>query len=72
MNYWGTDFMNRTFNTSWYKQAQGCYFRSENIMDDPTGLHISVSKNQCERIRWLLENCPERAAWKNDFAFTGK
>ncbi len=72
MNYWGTDFMNRTFNTSWYKQAQGCYFRSENIMDDPTGLHISVSKNQCERIRWVLENCPERAAWKNDFAFTGK
>lgn len=72
MNYWGTDFMDRTFNTSWYKWAQGCYFRSENIMDDPTGLHISVSKNQCERIRWVLENCPERAAWKNDFAFTGK
>ncbi len=73
MNYWGTDFStDRTFNTGWYKQAHGCYFRSENIMDDPTGLHISVSKNQCERMRWVLENCPERAAWKNNFAFTGK
>lgn len=59
-------------NKTWYKQANGCYFRAENIMDDPQGVHCSVSKNQCERMRWVLENCPERAAWKSEFAFTGK
>ena len=69
MDYWGRDIDN--FNNTWYKTIDECYLRSENIMDDPTGLHVSVSKNQCERIRWVLEHCPERAAWKNDFAFTG-
>lgn len=59
-------------NQAWYKEAYGCYFQAENIMDDPRGGHRSVSKNQCERIRWVLENSPERAAWKSDFAFTGK
>lgn len=59
-------------NKTWYKQANGCYFRAENIMDDPMGVHSSISKNQCERMRWVLENCPERAAWKSAFAFTGK
>lgn len=59
-------------NDGWYKQVKGCYFRSENIADDPTGLHVSVSKEQCERIRWVLENSPQRAAWKSNYAFTGK
>lgn len=59
-------------NNGWYKWLEGCYFQAENIMDDPRGVHNSVSKNQCERIRWVLENCPERSAWKSDFAFTGK
>lgn len=59
-------------NKSWYKEVNSCYFRAENIMDDPKGVHCSVSKNQCERIRWILENCPGREAWKSDFAFTGK
>lgn len=59
-------------NKTWYKRANGCYFRAENIMDDAVGTHNSVSKNQCERMRWVLENCPERAAWKSEFAFTGK
>lgn len=60
------------FNHTLYKTMNNCYFRAENIMDDYVSLHISVSKNQCERIRWVLENCPERSAWKSNFAFTGK
>ncbi|MEG2340993.1 MAG: hypothetical protein RSB69_09635 [Odoribacter sp.] len=60
------------FNQAWYKRVENCYFRAENIMDDPRGTHNSVSKSQCERMRWILENCPERAAWKSDFAFVGK
>lgn len=60
------------FNHTIYKTMNNCYFRAENIMDDYVSLHISVSKNQCERIRWVLENCPERSAWKSNFAFTGK
>lgn len=71
INYWGSIGSPRK-NTTWYKEMGDFYFRSENIMDDPTGLHISVSKNQCERMRWVLNNCPERAAWKSDFAFTGQ
>lgn len=59
-------------NKTLYKTANDCFFRSENIMDDPTGLHRSVSKNQSERIRWVLNNCPERSAWKSDFALTGR
>lgn len=70
IDYWGSDL--DTYNSTWYKEAAGCYFRAENIMDDPLGLHISISKNQCERIRWVLQNCPERSAWKNKFAFTGE
>ena len=59
-------------NKSWYKEMNGCYFRAENIMDDPIGVHCSVSKNQCERMRWILENCAGRSFWKNTFAFDGK
>lgn len=58
-------------NETWYKTAQGCYFRAENIMDDPTGGHCSVSLDQCVRMRWVLEHCPNRAAWKSSFALTG-
>lgn len=59
-------------NKTWYKEANGCYFRSENIMDDPRGGHCSVSREQCIRMRWVLNHCPGREAWKSDFAFTGK
>ena len=59
-------------NNTWYKTMSGCYFLSENIMDDPTGVHNSVSKDQCKRMRWVLENCPERSFWKSDFAFKGR
>lgn len=55
-----------------YKSANGCYFLSENIMDDKAGLHRSITQGQCQRIRWVLENCPTRAYWKSQFAFTGK
>lgn len=59
-------------NETWYKEANGCYFRAENIMDDPRGTHCSVSREQCIRMRWVLNHCPGREAWKSDFAFTGK
>lgn len=58
-------------NELWYKESEGCYFRAENIMDDPTGGHCSVSREQCIRMRWVLDNCPERSAWKSTFAFDG-
>lgn len=69
MNYNPTDDYS---NDSWYKSMDACYFRAENIMDDPKGVHCSVSRDQCTRMRWVLNNCPDRAAWKNNFAFTGK
>ncbi len=59
-------------NELWYKESEGCYFRAENIMDDPTGGHCSVSREQCIRMRWVLNNCPGRLAWKSTFAFDGK
>lgn len=59
-------------NETWYKEANGCYFRAENIMDDPCGTHCSVSREQCIRMHWVLNHCPGREAWKSDFAFTGK
>lgn len=60
------------FNLKWYNETLGCFFQLENIMDDPSGVHRSVSKDQNQRIRWVLNNCPERAAWKSNFALTGK
>ncbi|MCT4647425.1 MAG: hypothetical protein N4A74_20735 [Carboxylicivirga sp.] len=63
--------MNR--NSTMYKQVSGVgyEFLAENIMDAPQGLHQSISKDQAARIRWILENSPERQFWKSDFAFTG-
>lgn len=52
--------------------GENIYFKSENIMDDPTGLHIAISKEQSIRMRWILDNVPERSAWKSTFALTGK
>lgn len=63
---------NKLINTGMYKNENGFYFRGENIMDDVTALHSCVSKNQCERIHWVLNNCPDRMVWKNTFAFTGE
>ena len=48
------------------------FFLSENIMDDPSGVHRSVSLQQALRMHWVLQHCPERAMWKSDYAFTGK
>lgn len=59
-------------NHDWYKLSQGCYFRSENIMDDPTGGHCSVSRDQAIRMRWVLANCAGRQAWKSTFALQGR
>lgn len=79
----GTDYCDDTLNyisdeskpgknETWYKESEGCYFRAENIMDDPTGGHCSVSRDQCARMRWVLGNCIGRSAWKSSFAFEGK
>lgn len=68
-NYGANNYLS---NKTSYKEANNCIFLSENIMDDPLGMHRTISKNQCERIRWVLNNCPERGAWKSNFAFSGK
>ncbi len=74
----GDDFCDDTIDydgdKDWpYKRIDTTYyFKSENIMDDATGLHVSISKDQVKRARWILDNSPDRAAWKSDFAFTGK
>ncbi len=52
-------------NQDWYKTTDGCYFRAENIMDDPRGVHCSVSQDQAIRMRWFMDNCPGRMQWKS-------
>lgn len=59
-------------NYSWYKEVESYRFLSENIMDDPTGTHRSVSKEQALRMYWVLKNCAGRGMWRSDFALTGK
>ena len=60
-------------NGSHFKIVDKVYaFEAENIMDDCTGSHSSVSRDQCLRMHWVLKNCPDRWAWKSKFAFTGK
>lgn len=59
-------------NSTWYKEAYGLFFRADNIMDDPTGTHASVSRDQAIRMHWVLNNCAFRAAWKSTFALDGK
>lgn len=68
--YYGDE--NTGYNISVNKTVDDYYFLSENIMDDPTGVHRSITLQQAQRIHWVLNNCPERSAWKSDFAFTGK
>lgn len=59
-------------NQDWYKTMDGCYFRAENIMDDPRGVHCSVSQDQTLRMRWVMNHCPGRMQWKSEYATTGK
>lgn len=67
------DMDDKSQNTGWEKVANKTFhFTAENIMDDQIALHRSISKDQCLRIRWVLQNCPERAFWKSRFAFEGK
>lgn len=47
------------------------FFTSFNIMDRYSRKN-SVSVDQAARIRKVLEQCPERYAYKSSFAFTGK
>lgn len=70
--YHGADKEGYKKNQTAYKLVGDCFFLAENIMDDPVGVHRSVSPQQTLRIRWILNNCPERSAWKSDYAFTGK
>lgn len=68
--YYGNTSTN--INVTAYKLVGDCYFLAENIMDDPVGMHRSITLEQATRIHWVLNNCPERSAWKSDFAFKGK
>ncbi len=69
------DYCDDTIDFDWssdlFKSTSLFYFQSLNIMDDNSGLHSAISKEQAIRIRWVLENCPDRSSWKSDFAFTG-
>lgn len=53
------------------KSDAGYRFDSENIMDDPS-MSTTISGEQVQRIRWVLDNCPSRWAYKSDFALTGE
>lgn len=70
--YFGEDYEGYQLNKTAYKLVGDCFFLAENIMDDPVGVHRSVSLQQAQRIRWILKNCPERSAWKSGYAFTGQ
>ena len=59
-------------NQDWYKTMDGCYFRAENLMDDPRGVHCSVSQDQTLRMRWIMNHCPGRMQWKSGYALSGK
>lgn len=61
-----------SINIGAYKNVDPYYFLAENIMDDQLGVHRSVSLQQSQRVRWVLNNCPERWCWKSDYAFTGR
>jgi len=52
------------------KSVEGHYYDSENVMDNLTTNKV-ISADQVERIRWVLESCPSRQAWKSEFAFNG-
>lgn len=58
-------------NKTCFKETDDYFFISYNIMDDPTGFHTSISPEQAKRMRWVIENCPERSAFKSSYAFTG-
>lgn len=77
----GTDYCDDTIdyaatstggNEDWYKTMDGCYFRAENIMDDPRGVHCSVSQDQAIRMRWIMNNCVGRMQWKSSYSLSGK
>lgn len=76
----GTDYCDDTINyavtstggnQNWYKMMDGCYFRAENIMDDPRGVHCSVSQDQAIRMRWIMNNCIGRMQWKSGYVMMG-
>lgn len=47
------------------------YFTSFNIMDLNSRKN-SISVDQAKRVRMVLKQCPQRYAYKSNFAFTGK
>lgn len=70
--YAGDDANGYQDNETPYKLVGDNYFLAENIMDDPTGVHRSLSLQQAQRARWTLTHCAGRQAWKSGFAFSGK
>ena len=86
-NYIDNDYCDDTYaytkseyGTFYKVSYEGYKYTSENIMDSfkPSGTGVGNSKKsvvsveQTKRIRWVLENCPSRWAYKSDFAFTGQ
>lgn len=59
-------------NKTDYKETESCFYHSDNIMDDATGFHTSVSQDQAELIRTILNSCPTRVCHKSNYAFTGQ
>ncbi|MCG8582821.1 MAG: hypothetical protein MI866_23070, partial [Bacteroidales bacterium] len=51
--------------------GQAHEFVAEHIMSAPHAIHRCITKNQAERIHWIIKNCPQRQAWNNEFALTG-
>ena len=51
--------------------TDGLIFYSVNIMD-ASSYKNTISMDQVKRIRTITDNCPDRWAWKSDWAFTGK
>jgi len=81
---WGTqkDYCDDTFKYKWSKYSSSnktvnkmsvddFLFESMNIMDDPVGMHREITQDQMLRVRWYIDNCPDRWMWKSNFAFTG-
>lgn len=66
------DYTNAAVGLGNYEKISidGYRFNSENVMD-VTSPKKMISAEQAERIRWVLDNCPSRWAWKSKFALTG-
>ena len=61
---------NYSFSSFEKTSLTGYKYTSENVMDEYSP-KVTISAEQAERMRWVLDNCPSRWAWKSNFALTG-